>query len=193
LSALCAAPRDDSLYFGFARSPAIFQTLYRYFPDQFDFVGMVEQVLSVQNRTYDGVRNEVTGLGGIIFNNASFLGSTRLQGIIHYPIQTFFDLAEPGSLHEIGHRWMMYSNGTPLGPGNPHWPLSSIGSAIMGVSGGPTHQGVNFPYTLEAGSNGEYLARCVSISRSMTSSPHWGLAIPAWQHRRRPLPTRQSS
>jgi hypothetical protein len=140
--------RMDSLCLGCSPSTSLLKRFYSLFPDRYDFVAVVEQVSSFRNRFYVRVRNDTRGLGLSLFDNGSLYGSaSRLQGIIKYPIDDFFDLGETSALHEIGHRWGVFSNLGILTPGRPHWPVSDLAFGVMGYSlaGG---QGGQFPWKL---------------------------------------------
>jgi hypothetical protein len=149
--------RYDNLYFGAPAPADMTRRFYALLPDVFDFLAVVEQVQSTNNRNYVGVRNRVRGIGLPLFEDTQNRGSaSRLQGTIQFPIDGFFDLGETAAIHEIGHAFINFMNGTAMEPGIPHWPLSSAGYGIMGVSVGPTRQGGAFPYRLTPTGNGDY-------------------------------------
>ena len=121
--------RYDNLYFGAAAPAEMTRRFYALFPDVFDFLAVVEAVQSTANRNYVGVRNRVRGIGVALFEDSQNRGSaSRLQGTIQYPIDGLFDLGETTALHEMGHAFMNFTNGTPMELGIPHWPLSSASS-----------------------------------------------------------------
>ena len=151
--------RYDNLYFPAPAPAEMTRRFYALFPDVFDFLAVVEQVESTNNRNYVSVRNRVRGIGLPLTNDTENRGSaSRLQGTIQFPIDGFFDLGETAAIHEIGHAFMNFLNGTAMASGVPHWPLSSAGYGIMGVSLGPSRQGGAFPYRLIPLGNGDYRA-----------------------------------
>jgi hypothetical protein len=152
--------RSDSIYGGRNVPPQIVKDVYHYLGDQYDFLLIVEAVRSANNRFFLGTRNQVSGLGLIQFDQGRVYGSiAQLQGIVHFPSDDFFDLAETGTLHELAHRWINHTRG-PLLPGAPHFPISDLAYGIMGRSN-PTNtkQSLSFPYQLEPQSNGNFIAR----------------------------------
>lgn len=126
----------------------ITQAFYQAFADDFDFLNIVFSLPSWQsNRFHFVVSNDIQGLGLSLYSNAGVYGSAgRLKGISEYPIDTFYDLAETGSLHELGHQWINYCTFSTLQPG-PHWRPGTQARGVMGTSaaGG---QGLTFPYDL---------------------------------------------
>ena len=149
--------RYDNLYFPAPAPAEMTRRFYALFPDVFDFLAVVEQVQSTNNRNYVGVRNRVQGIGLALTNDTENRGSaSRLQGTIQFRIDALFDLGETAAIHEIGHAFMNFLNGTAMASGVPHWPLSSAAYGIMGASQGPSRQGVAFPYRLIPLGNGDY-------------------------------------
>ncbi len=128
----------------------ITKKFYSYFNDDYDFIAIIYDESRFLNRTYMGVKNDVQNIGPYIFDNSSYYGSSgKLQGIIQFPIPEYFDLAEEGAIHEIGHRWINYLNITPLSLGIPHWPVSTLANDIMGFTiPGSGGVGGSFPYTI---------------------------------------------
>lgn len=158
--------RFDSLSSGYADPVTPLQRLYQAFPDAFDFLAVVSQVNYYANRTYHRVKNDIAGLGLQDFDYTATYGSAgRLQGIITYPISSYFDLGETGSVHEIGHRWMAYLSTPSLASTVYHWPLSDIAYGIMGMSQGLDNQGVAFPFEIVPQPGGDYLLRCIEPAR----------------------------
>ncbi len=149
--------RDDTLYFLTGNYFDAVQRFYQLLPDDFDFIGLVSQADVPANRAYIGLRNNTRGIGLPEQDFGAVAGSaSRLQGLIRFPILGFFDLAEPGSSHEIGHRWCCYSNLPALATGKPHWPVGDPAYGIMGfnIPGGTV--GGNFPFRIHAQSDGTY-------------------------------------
>lgn len=129
--------------------PAVTREFYRHFGDEYDFINLIYEVPYFQNRDHFAVRNEVQGIGlGRIDNGASYGSARRLLGISRFPIPTFFDGAEAGYQHELGHQWINFLRGTPLEAGIPHWPLSDVANDIMGLSIPGSNVGGQFPYDL---------------------------------------------
>lgn len=121
---------------------------YSYYNDDYDFIAIISDEGRFLNRDYFSIKNDVQNIGAPIHDNSDYYGSSgRLQGIIRFPIPSFFDLAEPGAVHEIGHRWINFLNITPFNLGIPHWPLSTLAKDIMGFSlaGG---EGGNFNFNV---------------------------------------------
>lgn len=136
--------RYDHLFLAGSIPTEILQTFYTHFPDDFDFVGVIEQVNSFNNRTYRGLRNDTEGLGLTNYDFGGQYGSpARLQGLVSYPISTYFDAAGKATVHEIGHRWMVFLDNQAFSGSGAHWPLSSMARGIMGRSG-YGGQGVDF-------------------------------------------------
>jgi len=156
--------RYDDLFTAGSIPIDVLQTFYAYFPDDYDFVAVVEQVNSFNNRTYRGLRNDTDGLGLAMIDNGSGWGSpARLQGMIDYPTSVFFDQAEYGAIHEIGHRWMAFLDNTILATGVPHWPASSLARGLMGFSG-VGGQGLHFPFEVRSVSGNTYELVCSDLA-----------------------------
>jgi hypothetical protein len=133
------------------------QRLYQLFPDAYDFVAVVQPVAYYQNRYYDGVRNATTGIGVGTFDAGAAYGSaSHLQGIVHYPIDGFFDLGESAAVHEIGHRWINFLFNTPLAGGSPHWPVSTLASSVMGFNIPGSNVGGNFHFVFQPNGDGTF-------------------------------------
>jgi hypothetical protein len=128
----------------------ITKKFYSYFSDDYDFIAIIYDESRFLNRYYIGIRNDVQNIGLSIFDNSGYYESKgTLQGIIWFPIPHYFDLAESGSIHEIGHRWINYLGITPLNLGQPHWPVSTLAKDIMGFSiGGQGGEGGEFNFTI---------------------------------------------
>ena len=151
--------RFDSLFLGGGIPPAVPRRFYQLFGDDYDFLAVVEQVNVIANRNYQAVRNSETGFGASQFDRSAIVGSGgHILGMVDYPNSSFFDLAETGSIHEIGHRWMSYLPGAMSS--GAHWPISDYAYGIMGFSL-PGGEGGQFPFTLTpAGS--DYQVRTAS-------------------------------
>ncbi len=154
--------RSDSIQIG--QKPQLLPSFFAHAPDVFDFVAIVDNVVGFANRSYMGMRNDVQGIGVSSFNhNPNFGGSTRLQGLISFPIDGYFDMAELAASHEIGHRWINFLDHPTMIPGVPHWPLSSMARDIMGFSlqGGV---GGNFPFQVRARGDGTHELVCSTVT-----------------------------
>ena len=118
--------------------------------DHFDFIAVIHMATTRANRNYNGVRNDVRGIGASVFDisNQWSVEPGRLQGVIEFPIDWFFDGAGPAMVHEIGHRWINYSRDSVLGAGGAHWPLSTMGLGVMGISIPGSGAGGQFPWSL---------------------------------------------
>jgi hypothetical protein len=137
---------------------AVLQQFYRLFDDQYDFINLVLALPSFPNNRYHfAVKNDVQGIGVSQFDNTARYGSAgRLQGVNVFPLAAFFDLAESGALHEIGHQWINFLTLPLLATGRPHWPLSSLARGIMGLSIAGSNVGGLFPYDLIPLPDGTY-------------------------------------
>lgn len=154
--------RYDDIYAGTPAPSEVTRRFYALFPDAFDFLAVVEQVQTTNNRNYVSVRNRVKGVGLALTEDTGNRGSaSALQGTIQFPLDGLFDLAETAAIHEIGHAYINFLNGSALETGIPHWPTSSVAYGIMGGSSGPNRQGVQFPYRLVPLGNGDYRTEIV--------------------------------
>ena len=136
----------DAAYFVDRSLTRVTREFYGSFGDDYDFLNVVYEPSRFANRTHFQTRNDIQGIGLTIFNNTAQYGSAgRLQGISQFPIGNFFDGAETGHIHELGHQWINFLNFPPLAAGMPHWPLSSMAGGVMGFSiGGTGGQGGSF-------------------------------------------------
>ena len=127
----------------------ITKRFYQLAGDDYDFLNVVHALSRFQNRFHFATKNEVLGIGVNVFNNATTYGSSgKLSGISVFPISSFFDGADYGYQHELGHQWINFLHMPPLSLGIPHWPISSMAGGIMGFSIGPTSQGGEYPCLL---------------------------------------------
>ena len=153
--------QHEELLLGGALPPDVIQSFYQRFPDDHDFIAVVEQVESFNNRSYRSVRNDTHGVGLPIFDHGTPYDSpARLQGIISFPISTFFDLGETAASHEIGHRWINFLDYPPTAQGSPHWPISNLARGLMGFNIPGTNVGGQFPFVLTEQADGSYLLTC---------------------------------
>lgn len=129
--------RDDGLRQD-GNTAAVVKRMYRFFGDDFDYVGVVEVSTTGDVPHFTRVRNTVPGIGlSTVDNSADYRdgGSARLLGVIGFPNDV--DLAHQVASHEMGHAFCCFLQGTGLGTATPHWPLSSAAFAIMGGNGNP--------------------------------------------------------
>jgi hypothetical protein len=137
--------------------------------DRFDFVAVIATVSTTTNRSYSGVRNDIRGIGTQVFDNsAAWGGRGRLRGVISFPIDDFFDGAEAGFIHEVGHSWINFATDAVLRPGVPHWPASTMASGVMGFSIGGSNVGGQFPWSLTPLGNGTVRINRVPFSDHFT-------------------------
>src|SRR5688500_16147745 len=147
--------RNDSTSLGNVVAPALIREVYRHFFDDYDFIAIIDSRRSPRFRSYQGVRIAINGLGLVRYDlGPSFGSSSRLQGIIGYPNDDQFDLADTSNIHELAHRWLNFTRGTELEAGAPHWPLSDLAYGLMGRQDPPSNQGLEFPYRLVPVSGG---------------------------------------
>lgn len=140
--------RYESLFLGGGIPAAVARRFYQFFPDEYDFLGVIEQADVYANRNYQAVKNTETGFAVPVFDRTSEMGSGgRLLGMIDYPISSYFDLAEKASLHEMGHRWMVFLPSPFSIGGQSHWPLGDVSYGMMGFSL-PGGQGGSFSFTM---------------------------------------------
>lgn len=122
---------------------------YEYFDDDYDFFNLIILPSLRGNRYHITIKNTTTGIGLTQFDGTNYYGSSgKLIGITVFPISMFFDGAEKGYQHELGHQWINFLHGTPFDIGIPHWPLSDVASGIMGKSIPGSNVGGSFPYQL---------------------------------------------
>ena len=142
-----------------AQLQLITKEFYQNFGDDYDFIGVVTALPSFfENRYHFASKNELQGIGLRVFNNDSFYGSFgKLQGITVFPIAGFFDMAETGAIHELGHQWINFSAQPLLRTGSPHWPMSTLARGIMGLSIPGTGAGGSFPFTIAQRPDGSYI------------------------------------
>jgi hypothetical protein len=127
------------------------QQFYGYYHDDYDFLQIVFVEPSYPaNRYHFAVRNNVTGIGEAIFNQAPNYGSAgKLQGITVYPVDFFFDAGETAFSHELGHQWVLFLKNSVLLPG-PHWPPSTMAHGVIGFNIPGSSVGGDFPYDVTA-------------------------------------------
>jgi hypothetical protein len=144
----------------------VVRTFYDLFPDSYDFVAVVQPVTSFNNRYYSGVQNDTQGLGLSLFDRSAQYGSAgRLQGIVLFPVSSYFDLGETAASHEIGHRWINFLDSPLLASGEPHWPISSLARGLMGFNIPGSNVGGTFSYVLHEQPSGDYLLECADPIR----------------------------
>ncbi len=157
--------RFDSLYLGGRVPPQVLRTFYQYFPDDYDFVNVLEQVHTNTAFHYLAVRNTTAGLGIPIFERSENYGSAaRLHGILHFPNDSRFDPAETSVLHELAHRWMNLSTLQSLRNHQPHWPISTLAFGIIGYTDDDDASADEtvFRWELTPQANGTYTVRAAA-------------------------------
>jgi hypothetical protein len=120
----------------FGEEQSVFTRFYEVFGDDYDFANVVYlHPDTFANRDHFPVKNDVLGIGVPIFNSTALYGSvSALRGITRFPVDVYFDLADPGAQHELGHRWVIYLTAFPLlGGGSPHWPPSRVARVVQGA------------------------------------------------------------
>ena len=85
-----------------------------------------------------------TGRSGAQDNTAGYGSKGRLLGVNTFPLFPYFDGADRGNTHEIGHQWLVFLPKIPFAV-PPHWPPSSMAIGIMGFGHGTGKQGLEFP------------------------------------------------
>lgn len=127
----------------------ITKRFYQLAGDDYDFLNIVHVLSRFQNRFHFATKNEVRGIGQNVFHTSVEYGSAgKLSGITIFPISAFFDGADQGYQHELGHQWINFLHTPPLNFGLPHWPLSSMASGIMGFTFPGLGQGLDYPCLL---------------------------------------------
>ena len=136
-------PSLDALTFAFD-APAMARRFYQLFPDDFDMLNFVLPGF-YENRYHLLAKNSDQGTAASIFNNTSVYGSKgRLLGVNVFPLFPYFDGADRGATHEIGHQWLAFFPRIPYAV-PPHWPPSSMANGIMGFGHTSGTQGLEFP------------------------------------------------
>jgi hypothetical protein len=172
--------RWDDLWTSGGAPLAAVQQFYSLFPDNYDFLSVISQVQVTANRFYMGLRNDTQGIGLSVYDNGAAWGSAhRLQGIVNYPLDTYYDAGESASSHELGHRWINFLDQAALALGTPHWPMSDFARGLMGrsLAGGA---GGEFPYTFVDQGDGTYLVQAATLTKEFNDLELYlmGLAAP---------------
>jgi uncharacterized protein (TIGR03437 family) len=137
-------PDLNALSFSFDPTP-IARRFYQLFPDDFDMLNFIIAPGFYENRYHVVVKNTVQGIGLPAMDTTAALGSKgRLLGYNVFPLFFFYDGAERGNVHEIGHQWVSHLTKPPFNVA-PHWPPSSLASGIMGTGSAAGTQGLEFP------------------------------------------------
>ena len=124
------------------------QLFYKYHADEFDFINYVLAPGYVGNRFHGNISSTAQGIGlKPSSGNPQFGSKGRLLGYNVFPVIDFYDGANNGYIHEIGHQWINQLSNTFLKDGIPHWPVSNLATAVMGFSLPGTGAGGSFPYT----------------------------------------------
>jgi len=155
--------RRDDLLNGAGPTPDLTHEIFRWLPDDFDFIAVVEQVETFSNRFFRGVRNNTPGLGLPSFDDGADWGSpARLKGLIAFPFSPLFDASFTAVSHEIGHNWLAFVSGFNAGG---HWKPSTMAYGVIGYSGSGG-EGSTFPYLLEDFGASGIRMNCVDRTRS---------------------------
>jgi hypothetical protein len=135
---------------------AVAKRFYQYYDDRYDFLNFVHVPGYFGNRFHATIKNTVRGIGLGQSDNTSFYGSrTQLKGINAFPVPSFYDPINTGFVHEFGHQWINFADGTPLDIGIPHWPYANIGYGVMGISiGGRNGAGGSFSRIMKKSTGG---------------------------------------
>lgn len=111
--------------------PLASRKFYEYFPDEFDFITLVQAVSRYLNGGGTGIasgghrRNDITGIGVELYDYPFDYGSAgRLHGAVQFGWAAGFDYAGPLFLHELGHSWAAFLHQPPVNAG-AHWPFAS--------------------------------------------------------------------
>lgn len=159
--------RHDAILRGAPAPASVMRGFYELFPDEYDFIAVLESVQSDNSTFYTAVQNQTTGIGSSIFNNASAYGSNgRLQGVVQYPVDAHFDLARTDNIHEIAHRWMNHLAHPLVNAARPHWPISTLAFGIMGLAGNTTSEWMPFPFDVVRQQDGTHVLRTTDAPRS---------------------------
>jgi hypothetical protein len=146
----------DAAYLTDGNTQRVAQAFYHYFGDAYDFLNIVSTPAQFQNRFHAPISNSISGIGFSIVNNSAGYGSAgRLRGVSVFPDAGYFDGAEVGFVHELGHQWVSQLSFAPFTEGVPHWPVSSMATGIMGFSiGGGGGEGGTFAcHVVDDGTN----------------------------------------
>jgi uncharacterized protein (TIGR03437 family) len=136
-------PDLNALTFSFNAVPAA-QRFYQLFGDDYDMLNFILPGF-YENRYHVIVRNAEQGIGSAIMDSSVSYGSKgRLLGYNVFPLFPYYDGAERGATHEIGHQWLAHLTKLPYGV-PPHWPISSMAIGIMGTGHATGTQGLEFP------------------------------------------------
>lgn len=134
---------------------AVAQLAYQSLTDQFDFLNLVFDRAQIENRYHFATRQPYGGIGQSTFNNNGLYGgASRLLGITVFPSAVFFDGADAGHQHELGHQWINFLDNSALAPGVPHWPPSTMATGLMGMSIVGSGAGGQFSCDFTAEGNG---------------------------------------
>ena len=126
-----------------------YRRFYDFFDDDYYGINVVTLPSRFQNRFGGALQSDATGIGldGVALNPMTGSGG----GLFHmsaFPLLYYFDGAETGAIHELGHQWINYAKAVPaLAAGAPHWPVSSLAGGVMGYGSGGG-EGLSFPCTV---------------------------------------------
>ena len=167
--------RVDTPLYGATAPTATVRRALQLLGDTFDYVAIVANVSSRNNRFFVAVRNDVAGIGLPPMDNSGAWGSAgRLRGLIHFPLDVYFDAGDEGMVHEIGHTFINYATAPILKTGVPHWPLSSLASGVMGFSVPGSRAGEDFPWVVTPQADGSYRIFSQAVTHTYTD---WDLYL----------------
>jgi hypothetical protein len=113
----------DAGYFTSRMLTPVVREFYRLFPDTYDVLNIVYEPQRFDNRNHGVVKNTVSGIGLALSDASASLGSAgRLLGLSQFPLARYYDGAETGFIHELGHQWINHIRAAPFASGVPHWP-----------------------------------------------------------------------
>lgn len=159
--------RVDAANPGAPVAASVIRTFYDHFPDDFDFIAVLEAVQSGKAPFYTAVQNNVSGIGAPLFNNSGSYGSAgRLEGIVQFPVDAGFDAARTDNIHELAHRWMNHLTHPFVTAARPHWPISTLAYGVMGLAASTGSGWDAFPFDLVSQPDGTYLVRSADTPRS---------------------------
>jgi uncharacterized protein (TIGR03437 family) len=145
-------PSLNALDFNFDPTP-IAKRFYQLFGDDYDMLNFIIAPGFYENRYHTVVKNTVQGIGLLPMDNSAQFGSKgKLLGYSVFPLFFFFDGADRGAVHEIGHQWITHLTKPPFNF-YPHWPISDLAQGIMGYGTGSGTQGLEFPCQLKKSGN----------------------------------------
>lgn len=159
--------RVDAATPGAPVAASVIRSFYEQYPDDFQFLAVLEAVQSDKAPFYTAVQNNIRGIGASVFDNSGSYGSAgRLEGIIQFPVDAAFDAARTDNIHELAHRWLNHLSHPFVSSARPHWPMSTLAYGIMGLASSTPSAWDVFPFDLVNQPDGTYLVRGADTPRS---------------------------